>query len=86
MKIKEEHKDRVVGFNGSGLPLGQRTDLKVLAEIAIKSNDKSLLELFEELPTLEVVEELKSKDFLERTEPVENDTKTTNTKQKGSSK
>lgn len=90
MKIKDEHKDRVVGFNGSGLPLGQRTDLKVLAEIAIKSNDKSLLELFEELPTLEVVEELKSKDFLERTAqeiPAENETKnTTNTKPKGNGK
>ena len=84
MRLKEEHKDRVIGFNGSGLPLGQRNDLKDLAEIAVKSNDKSLLELFEELPTLAEIEKSKSKDFLERTTEDEN---TTSTKQpKGNSK
>lgn len=68
VKVKEQYKDRVVGFNGSGLPLGKRTDLKDLAEIAIKSNDKILLELFEELPTIAEIEKSKSKNFLERTD------------------
>lgn len=85
MKLKDEHKDRVIGFNGSGLPLGQRNDLKELAEIAVKSNDKSLLELFEELPTIAEIEKSKSKDFLERTNS--DDDNTTNTKQpKGNGK
>jgi hypothetical protein len=84
MRVKDEHKDRVIGFNGSGLPLGQRNDLEVLAEIALKSNDKSLLDLFEKLPNIAEIEKSKSKDFLERTTEYEN---TTSTKQpKGNGK
>ena len=33
-KIKEEYKAAVVGFNNSGLPLGSRTDLHLLALMA----------------------------------------------------
>lgn len=53
VKLKKEHKATVVGFGSSGLPLGQRTDLNDLAIIALKSRDTTLLNLFEELPTLE---------------------------------
>ena len=52
IKIKPEFKDKVVGYNGRSLPLNKRKDLDVLALIAHDSQDKSLLNLFEELPSL----------------------------------
>ena len=65
LKIKEQYKDKVVGFNNSTTPLGYRDDLDKLAEIAIQSNDTSLLELFEEIPSLEKLYEEKGKKLIE---------------------
>ena len=65
LKIKEQYKDKVVGFNNSTTPLGYRDDLDKLAEIAIQSNDPSLLELFEEIPSLETLYEEKGKKLIE---------------------
>lgn len=65
LKIKEQYKDKVVGFNNSTTPLGYRDDLNKLAEIAIQSNDPSLLELFEEIPSLEKLYEEKGKKLIE---------------------
>ena len=56
IKIKKEFENQVVGFNGSGKPLKGRKDLAVLAEMALRSNNKNLLNLFEEIPTLEELE------------------------------
>lgn len=53
--VKPEFKDKVVGYNGRSLPLGKRKDLDVLARIAKESGDKSLLMLFEEVPTQEQI-------------------------------
>ena len=65
LKIKEQYKDKVVGFNNSTTPLGYRDDLNKLAEIAIQSNDPSLFELFEEIPSLEKLYEEKGKKLIE---------------------
>lgn len=65
MKIKEQYRDKVVGFNKLTASLGERKDLEKLADIALRSNDKSLLELFEELPTLEKLNEKKGKKLIE---------------------
>ena len=65
LKIKEQYKVKVVGFNNSTTPLGYRDDLDKLAEIAIQSNDPSLLELFEEIPSLEKLYEEKGKKLIE---------------------
>ena len=65
LKIKEQYKDKVVGFNNSTTPLGYRDDLDKLAEIAVQSNDPSLLELFEEIPSLEKLYEEKGKKLIE---------------------
>lgn len=65
LKIKEQYKDKVVGFNNSTTPLGNRDDLDKLAEISIQSNDPSLLELFEEIPSLEKLYEEKGKKLIE---------------------
>ena len=65
LKIKEQYKDKVVGFNNSTIPLGYRDDLDKLAEISIQSNDPSLLELFEEIPSLEKLYEEKGKKLIE---------------------
>ena len=65
LKIKEQYKDKVVGFNNSTTPLGYRDDLDKLAEISIQINDPSLLELFEEIPSLEKLYEEKGKKLIE---------------------
>ena len=65
LKIKEQYKDKVVGFNNSTTPLGYRDDLDKLAEISIQSNDPSLLELFEEIPSLEKLDEENGKKLIE---------------------
>ena len=65
LKIKEQYKDKVVGFNNSTTPLGYRDDLDKLAEISIQSTDPSLFELFEEIPSLEKLYEEKGKKLIE---------------------
>jgi hypothetical protein len=81
MKIKEEYKATIVGYNNSGIPLGERKDLQLLAEIAVKSGDESLLVLFEERPTQEMINRIKTSLFLEKTQakiPVQNENQQTN--------
>ena len=51
--LKTDAEKQVVGYNGRSLPLGSREDLDKLAIIALESGDKSLLGLFESIPTLE---------------------------------
>ncbi|WP_428067423.1 hypothetical protein [Chryseobacterium gambrini] len=63
--IKEKYKKKVVGFNGSATPLGERTDLLELAEIAVRSNDPSLLIVFKKVPTEEDVKAEKEKQFFQ---------------------
>lgn len=62
LKIKKEYITRVVAFNNSGKPLGERSeaDLLDLAILARSSNDRLLLESFEgEVPTIEALQKLK---------------------------
>jgi len=47
LKIKPEFKDTVIGFNNSGLPLGQRKDLHILWETAKATNRQDYLDMFE---------------------------------------
>ena len=65
ISIKEKYKKKVVGYNGSTTPLGERNDINILAEIALSSNDPSLLELFEEIPTVEELRNKKGKKLIE---------------------
>lgn len=66
--IKEKYKKKVVGFNGSATPLGERTDLLELADIAVRSQDPSLLQLFKKLPTEQSVKSEREKEFFNETE------------------
>lgn len=66
--IKKEYENTIVGFNGSGLPLGKRKDLDILFGIAQKSGNKELLKLFEEIPTPKDAEAKKVDSFLKKTE------------------
>ncbi len=68
LRIKKEHHHVQVGFNGSGLPLGMREDLHVLAQIAKDGNDAYLLSLFEEIPTDEDLREGAGEKFIEKIE------------------
>ncbi len=52
-KIKEQYATTVVAFGNSGLPLGQRDDIDELAIMAHRSQDPTLIRLFEELPSLD---------------------------------
>lgn len=65
-EIKEEHKSAIVGFNGSGLPLGNRNDLDVLAEMAHRN--KNLAKYFEELPTMEAIKAYRAGEIVEAIE------------------
>ncbi|SIS72012.1 MULTISPECIES: hypothetical protein [Chryseobacterium] len=69
LKIKDEFLNTVVGFNNSSLPLGQRKDLHVLFDLANKSNNKRLLNYFEEIPSQKEFEKIKEDQILEDTKP-----------------
>lgn len=69
LKIKDEFLNTVVGFNDSSLPLGQRKDLYVLFELAKKSNNKKLLNYFEEIPSQQEFDKIKEDQILEETKP-----------------
>lgn len=77
-KIKEEFKSAIVGFNGSGLALGKRSDLDKLALLA--HINPSLAKYFEQLPSKEQIKQYQGEKFNEQT-PVVEETKTTVTPQ-----
>lgn len=64
IKIKETAKEKIVAYNGRALPLEQRSDYRELAIIALESNDPSLLEVFETLPSLEELKKQKLEQAL----------------------
>lgn len=66
-EIKDEYKDVIVGFNNSGLPLGQRSDLDLLAQMA--EHNPSFRKYFVQYPAPALVEEHKVEAFLAKTEP-----------------
>lgn len=57
--VKKEFADMVIGFNGSGKPLGQRNDLHKIYNLAKANKRKDYLNMFEddgkelEQPTIE---------------------------------
>lgn len=63
LKIKEEFKSTIVGFNNSGLPLGERDDLHLLAEMAV--HDPFLANMFEVIASVEEITEIKEEIFLQ---------------------
>lgn len=63
--IKKEYRSTVVGFNNSAKPLGDRNDLYLLAEIAHKSQSKTLKKYFTKLPSLKSIQDYKGKIFLD---------------------
>jgi hypothetical protein len=72
IKVKEEFINEIVGFNNSGLPLGERSqeDLRWLATQAQTVNP-SLKRFFEKLPTLEQLSGESVEAFLAKTESME---------------
>lgn len=65
IQIHEEYKTAVVGYNGSGLPLGERNDLDLLAEMAL-TVDPSLKRYFKKLPTLALLKRAQAREFLDK--------------------
>jgi len=64
IKVKKEFNGEVVGFNGSPAPLGQRDDLYMLAEYGLTCNP-SLLNFFDQVPTLDDIQAYKAQLFLQ---------------------
>jgi hypothetical protein len=66
-EIKQEYQSTVVGFNNSGLPLGKRGDLHLLAEMALHADgtvkNAYLISMFEQVPTLEEIKAAKEENF-----------------------
>lgn len=63
IKLKPEYKDTVFGFNNSGKPLGERDDLHLLIKVAKEHKVKSILDMFEEIPTDEELLEIQASYF-----------------------
>jgi hypothetical protein len=51
-KIKAEHAKKYIGFGKYAKKLGERDDIDDLAIIAHESGDESIIDLFENLPSL----------------------------------
>lgn len=66
LNIKEHFKNTVIGFNHSAAPLGHRNDLHLLYDLAKKKNLVHLLDMFEDAPAPEVIEEAKVAIFEEK--------------------
>lgn len=67
IKVKPEFAKKVIGFNGSSLPLGQRDDLHLLYDNAKRKGHKAHLDMFE-VPDEAAIESAKSDSFLKRQE------------------
>lgn len=65
-RIKGEYLSKQIGFGKSRQPLGRRDDIDDLAITALESQDKTLVELFEFLPTLESLKKAKTDKELGR--------------------
>ena len=66
IKVKEQYKNTVIGFNNSGAPLGLRNDLHILYEIAVKTDQQNILEMFEALPNEKDLEDMKVENFFQK--------------------
>lgn len=64
LEIKKEYLGTVVGFNGSAKPLGERNDIYLLAEIAVKTKSKALLRFFKTIPSQKDINDLKVSEFI----------------------
>lgn len=62
--IKKEFQQTVIAFGNNGLPLNNRPVLDIinLGIIARESNDKSILKLFDQLPTLAELKAMKMQE------------------------
>lgn len=53
IQIADEHKSTVIGFNNSAAPLEGRSDLSLLMDMALESNDPTICQVFKAMPTPE---------------------------------
>jgi hypothetical protein len=71
-EIKDEFLKERVGFNNSAEPLGNRSDLHLLAELALKTDgsvkDTHVMGFFKSVPTLEEIKAAKEKSFTQKQE------------------
>lgn len=63
LKVKKQYENTVIGFNNSGAPLGLRNDLHILYEMAVNTGQQNIIQMFEEEPTAEQIEEIKVTNF-----------------------
>lgn len=66
IEINDSYKSLQIGYNGSITPLKDRTDYDELMDIALNSQDPSLLKVFKNVPTKEQWLEYKGAQFVEQ--------------------
>jgi hypothetical protein len=66
IRVKAKYRDTVIGFNNSGKPLGLRDDLHLLLEMAKANNVHYILDMFEEVPTDQVLLDAKTEAFIKK--------------------
>lgn len=66
IEINESCKSIQIGYNGSIEPLKDRSDYDELMDIALNSQDPSILKLFKNIPTTEQWLEYKGAQFVEQ--------------------
>lgn len=66
IKVKEQFKNEVFGFNNSAAPLGQRDDLDLLVKDARYHKQKYILDMFENLPSDDQILKEKGQAFEKR--------------------
>lgn len=71
LTVKNIYRNTVIAFNNSGVSLGNRTesDLLDLAIMALSSKNPNLLKLFESLPGINTLKELKMKHAEQKNKP-----------------
>lgn len=79
IKVKEQYKNEVFGFNNSAAPLGQRDDLHLLVADARFHKQKYILDMFENLPSDEELLKEKGKAFEQNRFPLANQNTGTDT-------
>lgn len=63
LKLKQAYADIRIGFNNSSLPLGLRTDLHLLYELAQIRKLKRWLDMFEDVPDQKELDQIKEDKF-----------------------
>ncbi len=82
IRVKDQYKNQVFGFNNSSAPLGQRNDLHLLVADAKYHNQQNILDMFEGVPDDKELLEEKGNAFAQKQNEEKIPTSNTNEEEK----